>query len=164
MRQLLAASLLTVSLTPLCHAMDLAEAYRQALKNDPQWSANTSSYLAEKEKAGQSSGALLPTVALSGSLYKNHFSPETGASLSYNALQYGAQIRQPPAFNRHHAEIAVCGEGRAIGQHKLNVLAGPGAGHFAGPRQRMVGMCDRDEFDRARVPPDQEIVGHLQGA
>ena len=95
MRQLLAASLVTVSLTPLCHAMDLAEAYRQALKNDPQWSANTNSYLAEKEKAGQSSGALLTTVALSGSLYKNHFSPETGASLSYNATQYGAQIRQP---------------------------------------------------------------------
>lgn len=95
MRQLLAASLVTVSLTPLCHAMDLAEAYRQALKNDPQWSANTNSYLAEKEKAGQSSGALLPTVALSGSLYKNHFSPETGASLNYNATQYGAQVRQP---------------------------------------------------------------------
>ncbi|HQV22411.1 MAG TPA: RND transporter, partial [Agitococcus sp.] len=61
MRFLLSTLCVSIGLSSSCYALDLAQAYAQALKNDPQWAATTSQYLAEKEKEQLSYGALLPT-------------------------------------------------------------------------------------------------------
>ncbi|HEX5277328.1 MAG TPA: TolC family outer membrane protein [Fluviicoccus sp.] len=95
MRRILAVSLIAFSLSPLCHAIDLAQAYDLALKNDPEWGAATNAYKAEMLREGQNSGALLPTVGLSASYANNNFSPDVGASTTYNSMQYGLQVRQP---------------------------------------------------------------------
>lgn len=95
MRRIFAASLLSFALSPLCHAIDLAQSYELALKNDPEWAATTFSHQAERIKEGQNYGAMLPTVGLNASYAKNHFAPDTGASTSYNSAQYGLQLRQP---------------------------------------------------------------------
>ncbi|HEX5360743.1 MAG TPA: TolC family outer membrane protein [Fluviicoccus sp.] len=95
MHRILAASLLSFALSPLCHAIDLAQAYDLALKNDPEWAASTNAYKAEMLREGQNSGALLPTVGLSASYANNNFSPDMGASTTYNSVQYGLQVRQP---------------------------------------------------------------------
>lgn len=95
MRRLIAAPLLALALNPLSHAIDLAQAYDLALKNDAEWAAITSSYKAEQLKEGQNRGALLPTVGLSGSYSENRFSPDIGKAASYPATQYGLQLKQP---------------------------------------------------------------------
>lgn len=95
MRRLLAASLLSFSLTPLSYALDLAQAYNLALKNDADWAATTNAFKAEQLKEGQNYGALLPTVGLSASLSENRISPDNGASADYSATQYGLQVKQP---------------------------------------------------------------------
>lgn len=94
MRFLLSALVASIGLSSNCFALDLAQAYEQALKNDPQWSATTNQYLAEKEKENLSYGALLPTVGFSGSINRNKVSPDTGAGYSYTGTQLAIQARQ----------------------------------------------------------------------
>lgn len=94
MRFLLSALIASIGLSSNCFALDLAQAYEQALKNDPQWSAITNQYLAEKEKENLSYGALLPTVGFSGAINRNKVSPDTGANYSYTGTQLALQARQ----------------------------------------------------------------------
>ena len=94
MRFILSALVVSIGLSSNCLALDLAQAYEQALKNDPQWSATTSQYLAEKEKERLSYGALLPTVGFSGSMNRNKVSPDTGTDYSYTGTQLALQARQ----------------------------------------------------------------------
>lgn len=94
MRFLLSALVASIGLSSNCFALDLAQAYEQALKNDPQWSAITNQYLAEKEKENLSYGALLPTVGFSGAINRNKVSPDTGANYSYTGTQLALQARQ----------------------------------------------------------------------
>lgn len=94
MRFLLSALVASIGLSSNCFALDLAQAYQQALKNDPQWSAITNQYLAEKEKENLSYGALLPTVGFSGAINRNKVSPDTGANYSYTGTQLALQARQ----------------------------------------------------------------------
>ncbi|MCP5176774.1 MAG: TolC family outer membrane protein [Moraxellaceae bacterium] len=94
MRFLLSTLCVSIGLSSSCYALDLAQAYAQALKNDPQWAATTNQYLAEKEKEQLSYGALLPTVGFSGSLNRNKVNPETGTNYDYTATQLAIQARQ----------------------------------------------------------------------
>lgn len=94
MRFLLSALVVSIGFSSSCYALDLAQAYEQALKNDPQWSATTSQYLAEKEKENLSHGALLPSVGFTGSINRNEVSPDTGSSYGYTAIQLAVQARQ----------------------------------------------------------------------
>jgi outer membrane protein len=94
MRFILSTLVASIGLSSNCLALDLAQAYEQALKNDPQWSATTSQYLAEKEKERLSYGALLPTVGFSGSMNRNKVSPDTGTDYSYTGTQLALQARQ----------------------------------------------------------------------
>lgn len=99
MRRLFTAFLISSALTPLCHAIDLAQAYDLALKNDADWAATTSVYKADMIKEGQNYGALLPTLGLSASYGENSFSPDSPSVLNpkvnYSGTQYGLQVKQP---------------------------------------------------------------------
>ena len=95
MRRLFAVSLLSFALAPLCHAIDLAQAYDLALKNDADWAAVTSAYKAESIKEGQNYGALLPSIGMSASFAQNDFSPDIGAGANYTSTTYGLQLKQP---------------------------------------------------------------------
>lgn len=99
MRRLFSAFLISSALTPLCHAIDLAQAYDLALKNDADWAATTSVYKADMIKEGQNYGALLPTVGLSASYGENSFSPDSptvgNTKVNYSGTQYGLQVKQP---------------------------------------------------------------------
>ena len=62
----------------------------------------------------------------------------------------GAQIGQPPAALPQHAEVAAFREGRAVGQHQLQMVAGRPGGQ-AGRRQRVAGGGDRDHGDAGQA-------------
>lgn len=95
MRRLLSAVIIASGFAPACYALDLAQAYEQALKNDPQWAATTNQYLSDGQKEALSQGALLPTVGLSATINRNKVSPETGSNYDYTGQQYALQLRQP---------------------------------------------------------------------
>jgi outer membrane protein len=95
MRRLLSVLIASFGVASNCYALDLAQAYEQALKNDPQWAATTAQYLAEKEKENLSYGALLPTVGFSGTINRNEISPDVGSSYGYTGTQLAIQARQP---------------------------------------------------------------------
>ncbi|HNP02761.1 MAG TPA: TolC family protein, partial [Agitococcus sp.] len=86
--------LASLTIAQQSYALDLAQAYEQALKNDPQWAATTNQYLAEKEKEQLSYGALLPTVGFSGSVSYNKVEPESIPSYDYTGRQLAIQARQ----------------------------------------------------------------------
>ena len=86
--------LASLTISQQSYALDLAQAYEQALKNDPQWAATTNQYLAEKEKEQLSYGALLPTVGFSGSVSYNKVEPESIPSYDYTGRQLAIQARQ----------------------------------------------------------------------
>ncbi|KQE93592.1 multidrug efflux outer membrane protein AbuO [Acinetobacter pittii] len=52
-------------------ALDLVEAYERAKQNDPTWQANQQQYEADQLNLGLATGALLPTVTLSGNITRN---------------------------------------------------------------------------------------------
>ena len=95
MRRLFPVLLIASSAASTCYALDLAQAYEQALKNDPQWASITNQYLAENEKENLSREALRPTVGFTGSVNRNNVSPDTGSSYSYTGTQLAIQARQP---------------------------------------------------------------------
>ena len=95
MRRLLSALIVAAGVAPTCYALDLAQAYDQAIKNDPQWSATTNQYLSDNEKEALSRGALLPTVGLAASVTQNNISPDSGSSYDYTGTQLSLQLRQP---------------------------------------------------------------------
>lgn len=95
MRCLLSVLIASFGVVSNSYALDLAQAYEQALKNDPQWAATTGQYLAEKEKENLSYGALLPTVGFSGAINRNETSPDVGSSYGYTGTQLAIQARQP---------------------------------------------------------------------
>ncbi len=95
MRRLLSALIVASGFVPACYALDLAQAYEQAMKNDPQWASTTNQYLSDNEKEALSHGALLPTVGLSASYNRTKVSPDTGSSYDFNGTQLALQLRQP---------------------------------------------------------------------
>ncbi|PTQ90001.1 TolC family outer membrane protein [Agitococcus lubricus] len=95
MRSFVLPALMLTAFAAPAYALDLAQAYELALKNDPQWSATTNQYLAENQKESISRGALLPTVGFSASLNRNNISPELSDSFDYTGQQYALQVRQP---------------------------------------------------------------------
>ncbi len=52
-------------------ALDLVEAYERAKQNDPTWQANQQQFEADQLNLGLATGALLPTVTLSGNITRN---------------------------------------------------------------------------------------------
>lgn len=95
MRRILALAIVASTVGTSAYALDLEQAYQQALKNDPQWAAITNQYLAENEKENLSREALRPTVGFTGSVNRNNVSPDTGSSYSYTGTQLAIQARQP---------------------------------------------------------------------
>ncbi|WP_445114709.1 TolC family outer membrane protein [Acinetobacter sp. WZC-1] len=57
-----------LAFSPLCHAMDLVQAYQLARDTDPGWQASVYQYQADQLNLGIARGALLPTVGLSGNI------------------------------------------------------------------------------------------------
>lgn len=78
-------------------ALDLAEAYAKARKNDPNWSAARNTYEADQQTVTIGRGALLPSLGLSGSFSENEFEADMGAAAStdFQSTQYGAKLTQP---------------------------------------------------------------------
>lgn len=56
--------LIAVTITPLSHATDLMDVYRQALENDPVFKAAYSTYMAQKEAVPQAWAALFPQLTV----------------------------------------------------------------------------------------------------
>ncbi|HCQ62668.1 MAG TPA: RND transporter, partial [Acinetobacter nosocomialis] len=52
-------------------ALDLVETYERAKQNDPTWQANQQQFEADQLNLGLATGALLPTVTLSGKINRN---------------------------------------------------------------------------------------------
>lgn len=82
-------------------ALDLAEAYAKARQNDPNWSAARNSFEAEQQTVNIGRGALLPTLAISGSISENSFESDIAAvppatnDADFQSTQYGAKLTQP---------------------------------------------------------------------
>ncbi|HCT4971295.1 TPA: TolC family protein, partial [Acinetobacter baumannii] len=59
------------SFTSSSFALDLVETYERAKLNDPTWQANQQQFEADQLNLGLATGALLPTVTLSGNITRN---------------------------------------------------------------------------------------------
>lgn len=95
MRRLLALAIVASTVGSAAYALDLEQAYQQALKNDPQWAAINNQYLSDSLKVELSHGALKPTVGLSAAVNANKVDPESAASYNYTGTQIALQLRQP---------------------------------------------------------------------
>ena len=78
MRRLLALAIVASTVGTSAYALDLEQAYQQALKNDPQWAAINNQYWSDSLKVELSHGALKPTVGLSAAVNANKVDPESG--------------------------------------------------------------------------------------
>ncbi len=95
MRRLLALAIVASTVGTSAYALDLEQAYQQALKNDPQWAAINNQYWSDSLKVELSHGALKPTVGLSAAVNANKVDPESAASYNYTGTQLALQLRQP---------------------------------------------------------------------
>ncbi|MDO8416580.1 MAG: TolC family outer membrane protein [Agitococcus sp.] len=95
MRRLLALAIVASTVGSTAYALDLEQAYQQALKNDPQWAAINNQYWSDSLKVELSHGALKPTVGLSAAVNANKVDPESAASYNYTGTQLALQLRQP---------------------------------------------------------------------
>lgn len=95
MRRLLALAVLASTVGSTAYALDLEQAYQQALKNDPQWATINNQYLSDSLKVELSRGALKPTIGLSAAVNANKVDPESAASYNYTGTQLALQLRQP---------------------------------------------------------------------
>lgn len=95
MRRILALAIVASTVGTSAYALDLEQAYQQALKNDPQWAAINNQYWSDSLKVELSHGALKPTVGLSAAVNTNKVDPESGASYNYTGTQLALQLRQP---------------------------------------------------------------------
>ncbi|MDO9178171.1 MAG: TolC family outer membrane protein [Agitococcus sp.] len=95
MRRLLALAIVASTVGSTAYALDLEQAYQQALKNDPQWAAINNQYWSDSLKVELSHGALKPTVGLSVAVNANKVDPESAASYNYTGTQLALQLRQP---------------------------------------------------------------------
>lgn len=127
MRRLFAVSLLSFALAPLCHAIDLAQAYDLALKNDADWAAVTSAFKAESIKEGQNYGALLPTIGMSASFAQNDFSPDIGAGAQLHQHYLRAPTETTALPRRSVARLSAR-QGIHLGQRSQLPPEGAGAG------------------------------------
>jgi len=94
-------SALLLSALPLgAKAMDLLEAYRDALNNDAQFAAARASLEAGREKLPQGRAALLPVVNLSANTLKNEIDSATRPSggvlpINYQSNGWSVSLTQP---------------------------------------------------------------------
>lgn len=95
MRRLLALAIIASTVGSTAYALDLEQAYQQALKNDPQWGAIDNQYWSDSLKVELSRDALKPTVGLSAAVNANKVDPESAASYNYTGTQLALQLRQP---------------------------------------------------------------------
>ncbi len=95
MRRLLALAIIASTVGSTAYALDLEQAYQQALKNDPQWAAINNQYWSDSLKVELSHGALKPTIGLSAAVNANKVDPESAASYNYTGTQLALQLRQP---------------------------------------------------------------------
>lgn len=72
--------LLGLSLSSHVWALDLTEAYQRALNYDASWQANQTRYQIEQQNLGIAKGAVLPTVSVNASVYKQFQEIDEGAS------------------------------------------------------------------------------------
>ncbi|MDP2229182.1 MAG: TolC family outer membrane protein [Moraxellaceae bacterium] len=94
-RHALSALVLAIAASSNAHALDLAEAYEKARKNDPNWSAAQNNYEAEQASVAIGRGGLLPTLGITGSLAENSDEPETSGKADYTSTVLGAKLTQP---------------------------------------------------------------------
>ena len=95
MRRILALAIVASTVGTSAYALDLEQAYQQALKNDPQWAAINNQYWSDSLKVELSHGALKPTIGLSAAVNANKVDPESAASYNYTGTQLALQLRQP---------------------------------------------------------------------
>ena len=80
--------------TPL-YAADLIDIYRDALSQDPVYSSARYTFEANKEVLPQARAGLLPSLGLSGGVYRNHREVEGLPNLDYNSNSYTLSLSQP---------------------------------------------------------------------
>lgn len=92
----LAAALMTLSVTP-AGADSLLDIYHQAQTSDTVWAGARYNYDANIEKGSQGRALLLPSVILSGGVYKNSVdqTKPLSNSQSYDSSTYTVQLTQP---------------------------------------------------------------------
>lgn len=93
-KHLLAFWLFSVA-TNLYAAIDLAETYKLADKNDPQWSAIKHTYQAQKENYYQVRSQLLPSLSLGAELAQKNTEADGGSEDDYQQQVYSASVSQP---------------------------------------------------------------------
>ncbi len=82
---------------------NLLDVYQQALRNDPQFAAARSTWLASHEDTAIARAALLPQIDLGGNALRSHAHTDSstfanttvGGDDSYNSYAYGIQLTQP---------------------------------------------------------------------
>lgn len=87
MNKNIALLLLGLSLSSNLWALDLTEAYQRALSYDANWQANQTRYQIEQQNLGIAKGAVLPTVSVNASVYKQFQEVDDGA----NSMNMGGQ-------------------------------------------------------------------------
>ena len=98
--RLLVAAAFPALFPALAAAADLAQVYRQAQDNDPQFIAARATLDAGREKAPQGLSGLLPNVTLSGATTwnDNEIKPHGGGAMSnprFNSNSYQLTLAQP---------------------------------------------------------------------
>ncbi len=78
-----------------CVADDILSAYREALENDPEYSAALAQYAAIEQRVPQSFAALLPAVTLSANSAANDSDSDTYGRQSYNSNAWAVRLTQP---------------------------------------------------------------------
>lgn len=88
---------LALAVTAPAHALDLAEAYAKAQRNDPSWSAARNSYEAEQATVSIGRSALLPSLGVSATVAENDFKSDAGAAndSDFRSTVLAAKLTQP---------------------------------------------------------------------
>ena len=68
-------------------ALDLTEAYQRALNYDASWQANQTRYQIEQQNLGIAKGAILPTLSVNASLYKQFQDVDNASQMSLGGGQ-----------------------------------------------------------------------------
>lgn len=109
------AALVALAASAPGYALDLLEAYRDALGSDPQLASARSQLQAIRERVPQARAALLPQVGATAAVMRQDFDTNLAPARQFNSQNYGIQLSYP--LLRRPSSVA-------FEQSKLQVTAG----------------------------------------
>ena len=109
------AALVALAAGAPAFALDLLEAYRDALASDPQLASARSQLQAIRERVPQARAALLPQVSATAAVMRQDFDTNLAPARQFNSQSYGIQLSYP-LLRKPYNEV--------LEQSKLQVTAG----------------------------------------